>query len=284
MPAAPFKDKFVAFIDVMGFKSMIEAAERGEGRTLDEIEAILAELARRKDKAFFAEYGPQTCPAAPRLADDLDFEISQTSDCTIVSAEVSPAGIVNLVNHCWAIALTLLAKGVLVRGYITRGSIAHAGERFFGSGYHAALAGEPEVAAFARPGEKGTPFIEVDPAVRDYVAAQNEECVREMFGRYVHSDETVTAIFPFKRLAHSFIIAGFRAPAFNAEREKTANANLRNSLEAYKAGLMQHVNPDNDAAMRKVRHYLAALDAQIDVANETDAFIDGLGKRFPRPR
>lgn len=282
MFAPPFKDKFVAFIDVLGFKSMVEAAERGEGRTLLEIEEVLADLARRKDKAFYADHGPQICPDASRVADDLDFQISQTSDCTVVSAEVSPAGVVNLVNHCWAIALTLMARGVLVRGYVTRGAIAHDGERFFGSGYHAALAGEPEVSAFAGEGEKGTPFIAIDPAVRDYVKVEGDDCIGEMFGRYVHSDEVVTAIFPFKRLAHSFMIAGFGAPRFDAEREKTGNANLRRSLGAYKARIMEHVNPDNAVAMRKVRHYLAALDAQIEVSRETDSFIDSLSKPIGR--
>ncbi len=35
-----FKEKFVGFVDILGFKNMIEAAESGTGRTLDEIKAL----------------------------------------------------------------------------------------------------------------------------------------------------------------------------------------------------------------------------------------------------
>jgi len=41
-----FKETFIAFIDIFGFKSMIEAAERGEGQSLPEIFQLQAELGR----------------------------------------------------------------------------------------------------------------------------------------------------------------------------------------------------------------------------------------------
>jgi len=175
MLAPPFKDKFVAFIDVMGFKAMIEAAEKGEGRSLAEIEEILADLARVKDKTFYAESGPQICPMAKRSADHLDFEITQVNDCVVVSAEVSPAGVVNIVNHCWAIVLTLLARRSGSRLCHPGGHRSHRGP-LLRDGYHRALAGEPGAKAFAALDEKGTPFIEIDPVVRAHVDAEGDDC------------------------------------------------------------------------------------------------------------
>src|ERR1700742_680913 len=96
-----FKDKFVGFVDVLGFKSMIEAAEQGKGRSLEEIQALLDELGRTRSKEFFAQYGPQICPRSTCVRKDLDFEITQVSDSAIVSSEVSPAGVINIVNLCW---------------------------------------------------------------------------------------------------------------------------------------------------------------------------------------
>jgi hypothetical protein len=85
MTDTAFQDRFIAFIDVMGFKDMIEQAEQGEGRSVDEIREILETLANHKSKSFFQKHGPQLCPCSPRIDNHLAFEITQVSDCAIVS-------------------------------------------------------------------------------------------------------------------------------------------------------------------------------------------------------
>ena len=60
--------------------------------------------------------------------------------------------------------------------------------------------------------EKGTPFVEVGPEVVDYIKNQDDKCVREMFSRMVAGDGEVTALYPFKRLGHSFAIGGLGLP------------------------------------------------------------------------
>ena len=138
-----FKEKFVAFVDILGFKSMVEAAERGEGRPTAELLEILSSLERAKDKEFYVNDGPMICPDSSVVQKDLDFEITQISDCVIISAEMSHAGIINLISHCWAIAFSLLRKGVVLRGYITRGSVIHKGNLILGTGYQKAYQREP---------------------------------------------------------------------------------------------------------------------------------------------
>jgi hypothetical protein len=271
-----FKDKFIAFIDVIGFKEMIEAAESGRGRSIDEIDAILAELENAPLKAFVKRSGPKTCPNSPYVSKDLDLEITQVSDCVIASAEVSPAGVINLISHAWGAAIMLLTKGVMVRGYITRGNIQHEGTKFRGTGYHTAYAKEAGVSAFKREAdEKGTPFIEIDPSVTAYIDGLDDWCAKEMFGRYVKRDEEVTAIFPFQRLTHDFIIAGYGVK-FDPDRETRNNDNLRKLINKLKDTLLQYVDPSNESAMRKVRHYLDALDAQLVVCDRTDEVIERL--------
>lgn len=276
MTTPEFKDKFIAFIDILGFKQMIEAAEKGTGRSLGEIDELCAELGGPKNKARFEAHGPITCPQSARIQKGMDFEISQITDCAIVSAEVSPAGVMNLAHHCWVAAITLLTKGVMVRGYITRGKIFHEGMKIYGTGYHDAYNREAGVTAFKREAdEKGTPFVEIDPSVVSYVADETDACVREMFGRLVKTDGSVTALFPFQVLGNSWAI-GYGMPKLDLNEQKQKNANMRQQIEKLKMGLLKYVDPSNAGAMSKVTHYLTALDAQIAASHKSDEILDQL--------
>ena len=248
-----FKDKFVAYVDILGFKDIVSQVEAGTGRPPADLGAILDELARPRSRASLQKYGPITCPNSARIQQDLDFEATQVSDCAIVSAEISPAGVINLVAHCWQIALMLLTKGVLVRGYITRGRVNHRGYQILGTGYQNAYAREAGVTAFRQEAdERGTPFIEIDPAVCAYVQEETDPCVREMFGRKTKGDGEAVAIFPFQVLGHSFVIAG-GGHIFDPEVEKRGNDSMRRWITEFRANVLRHADPDNTRAMSKVR-------------------------------
>ncbi len=192
-----FKDKFVAFIDVLGFKSLVQAAESGTGMPLNELLDLLKALGSPQERARFDRRGPTICPESVYLQRNLDFQISQVSDCAIISAEISPAGVVNLGGFCWGVVLRLLQRGIMCRGYITRGLIFHTDQQVIGSGYQRACENEKNVNAFKREAnERGTPFVEVDRVVCDYVTQYGDCCVKEMFGRFVKDDGAVVALFP----------------------------------------------------------------------------------------
>lgn len=278
-----FQQKFVAFIDVMGFKSMVEAAERGEGRTVSEVREILDELAGAKNVDFIRKSGPKICPCSPRIRQDLAFEVTQISDCAVVSAEISPAGLINLVSHCWGAVIMLLTKGVMVRGYVTRGMIIHDGNFLMGTGYQTAYQREAGITAFKiEADEKGTPFVEIDPTVLDYVSEQEDSCVKEMFSRMVESDGEVSVLYPFKRLGHSFAIGGFGMPHFDAEKEKRQNDIVRQNIRKLIERVGANVDSANDAALRKTRHYVAALEKQLVACDRTDEAIDALSRPIGR--
>jgi len=284
---AVFKEKFIAFIDILGFKNHVEAAEKGDGLSLAELYDATDELGRLKTLAQIREYGPSICPESAHVAPDLDFQITQVSDCAIVSAEISPAGAINLVNHCWGAVLMLMTKGFMCRGFISRGLIHHTESRLAGSGYQNAYEKEQSTTAFAHEAdERGTPFVEIDDEVSQYIEQHGDVCVKRMFSRYVKSDGSVTAIFPFQRLGHQFVIGGQIGPyrqQFDPEKEKRSNDICRQSITSFKDQMMKYVDPANIGAMQKVRHYITALDAQLEACDRTDELIDALCRPIGRP-
>ncbi len=161
-----FKDKFIGFVDILGFKELVAHAEDGTGIPLTELLDILKTLGSSEDGQRFNQYGPTMCPESAYLQRDLDFQVTQISDCVIVSTEVSPAGAINLISYCWGAVINLLPKGIMCRGYITRGLVYHTDTQLVGSGYQEAYSKEGTVTAFKREAdERGTPFVEVDPTV-----------------------------------------------------------------------------------------------------------------------
>lgn len=271
-----FKDKFIGFVDILGWKEKVKAAEAGTGMSLTELKELLKEIGTPEDQKRFEKYVSTICPESTYIQRDLDFQITQISDCVVVSSEISPAGVINLVNHCWRAVIALLVKGIMCRGYITRGLIYHTSEpEMIGSGYHEVLYKEPKVSAFKRNAdERGTPFVEIDLSVCDYVRDHGDACVKKMFSRYVKEDVKVTALFPFQRLCHSFIIVDFLGHKFDPVKERQSNRNMRLMIENMKKSVMELVDHSKPDAVSKAEHYIAALDDQLEVCNKTDEMIN----------
>lgn len=284
MAEAIFTDKFIAFIDILGFKQMVEAAEAGTGMSLDELLSAVQELGRSEDQNRFEKHGPTMCPHSSFKNRSLDFKITQISDCVIVSSEVSPAGVLNLVSYCWGAVIQLLRKGIMCRGYITRGMIYHTEGQIIGTGYQKAYKSESQVTAFKRQAdERGTPFVEVDSVVCDYVLNHGDDCVKKMFERCVKSDGDVTALFPFKMLSHSFIIAGF-GHVFDPDKEKASNDKMRVGILKMIERVMALADNENPRALSKVEHYVTALKAQLEQCDKTDELIDCLNSPLQAER
>jgi hypothetical protein len=116
-----FKDKVIAFIDILGWSRLVENAETGRGLSLADLLKLLECLGTGNERAAFERTGPKWCPWARHQERNLDFQVSQVSDCAIVSAEISPAGVINLLAHCWSAVLQLLEHGIMCRGYVKIG-------------------------------------------------------------------------------------------------------------------------------------------------------------------
>lgn len=275
------KDKFIAYLDIVGFQSHVEKSETGAGVSISELREMVKTLGASEDQAHFEKYGPTTCPEAPRVQRDVEFRVTQASDCAIVSAEVSPAGAINLLAHCATACFALLTKGIMVRGYVTRGQILHTKDHQIGTGLNTAASRERNVAVFQENADdRGTPFIEVDPSIVKYVNSQSDDCVKMIFDRLVKNDGQLYAIFPFDRLNHSLVISGFGVK-FDPVKEKKQVDVVRGIIRRLKEQVERHTDMDNADAVRKGGHYLRVLDDQLVACDRTEEMIDLLCRPFP---
>lgn len=271
-----FSNKFVAFVDILGFKEMIKNSESGSGRDLTSILNLLQMLGNQELQEGVFKYGPSLCPCSDRITKDLDYRVTQISDCVIISAEKSPSGILQVIQHCWLTAFKLLNEGILCRGYVTMGSIFHAEGQVIGTAYNSAYEKERDVSVFRQHEEqKGTPFIELDTEVVKFISDTNDKCVLEMFGRMTKTHENLTAIFPFKVLQHSFLIG-----KKGESDEIAANEKVRQRI----INLIDRIltqTPTNPKAQEKISHYLAVLQDQLIACDKTDVMIRSLFSPFP---
>ena len=277
---AEFKEKFIAFIDILGFKQMVAKAEAGQGFSLTEITELVDLLGSSTKRSHFETDGPTCCPESPRIEKCIDFRLTQTSDCVIISTEISPAGAINLISHCWGAVIQLLQKGVMCRGYINKGLIHHTETHFIGTGYQKLVEAERKVSIFKRDADdRGTPFVEIDRTICEYVS-ECDTCVKEMFSRMTKSDGENAALYPFKRLSHSFTIGGFGG-TFDPDEERKSNDILRESIIAFRDKVTHLVDTGNPDAVRKSEHYIGALNDQLNACDETDEIINDLCAPFP---
>lgn len=272
-----FSNKFVAFVDVLGFKDMVRNAESGAGRSLTELMDLLQILGNPELQERVLKSGPTFCPCSAKMAEDLDYRVTQISDCVIISAEESPSGVLQVIQHCWLTTLNLLHKGILCRGFITRGSVFHTDRQVIGTAYINAYEKERGVSVFRQHEEqRGTPFIELASEVVEYVNNTCDQCVQKMFERMTKTHDGLTAIFPFKTLQHSFLI-GER----EEEVELAANEKVRQGIISLIDRILEQAAPDAKAE-EKISHYLAILQDQLAVCDNTDKIVRSLYSPFPR--
>ncbi len=257
-----FSHKIIAYVDILGWKQLVKSAEDGTGPPLAKLLSWLESLGTGKERASLAQTGPKCCPVAQFQERHLDFQVTQVSDCVILSAEISPSGVINLLWHSWRAVFQLLEHGILCRGYVKLGRIYHTERHVVGTGYQDAFEAERGVNAFrGEADERGTPFVQVDQAVTEFIDSCADPYVKDMFSRMTKRDGETVALFPFQRLARSFIVAGV-GRTFDAERERQSNANLRKRIERYRHAVESHIDHSRPDVERKSAHYLAALDAR----------------------
>lgn len=115
-----YKEKYVAFIDLLGFSHLVRASAESAPKQAAIIEAIK----RLKDTAC--------CNSA------IDLVITYFSDCLVLSSSRTPAGLFGILQSITTVAENLLVVNVLVRGGLTVGSIHHDSQFMFGPGMLAA--------------------------------------------------------------------------------------------------------------------------------------------------
>ncbi|WP_312599554.1 hypothetical protein, partial [Brevundimonas sp.] len=240
------------------------------GRSILELTAALGSAA---DTGKFVQSGPTTCPNSAHVDASLDFVVTQVSDCVIISAEVSPAGIANLTTHCFGVALRLIQLGVQCRGAIKRGQVYHTPDQIIGVAYQQAVNGEKATRALRLDeAEVGTPFIELDDAVVAYVRDETDECVRTMVGRVTTTDGEYTAVYPFKALMDKPFRTVVRQFPFDAEdwlfTVRRTLARHRTIRTTFQSAFDEATDP---RVNQKIQHYLTGLNHLIAQVERKEA-------------
>ena len=263
-------DKFVAFVDILGFQSKVEALERREGARLSDLLELCSKLSQEPLTKNVTDYGPIICPESRYKSRNLDYEVTQVSDCAVISIEVSPAGVINLMQHVSACVFSLMTKGFMLRGYVTRGNIHHRGSQFIGTGYQNAFRMEKEVKAFRVPLDEGsTPFVELDKSVVDYVKEETDQCVKEVFGRLTKEDaDGIAVVFPFQRLSD---LAGQNI--MNAETCRRSLRTIRRWLTDFLEKLNTQSPCTDLEANEKSRYYRRFLEEQMGECDRIEKFL-----------
>ena len=278
-----FKDSFVGFVDILGFKNLVEDAESGKGKTLSELLSIQSLLGSDKDMEDIRIDGPCVCPRASRNDPTAAFCLTQASDSVVVSTEVSPSGALTIINHCYRAACRLLKVGLMCRGYITRGPFYHTPGRFLGSGFHEAHRLEGDVSVFKQEAdERGTPFIEIAPAVCTFVDECGDDCVKEVFERLVKREGNVAAVFPFRMFSLAY------SPALGSSEDlKQARQSidiLRTSIRDLKTRVLDLIDKNNVSAVSKAKHYCRALDRELAACDRNEEMLTAIDQPFSAVR
>jgi len=124
--------------------------------------------------------------------------------------------------------------------------------------------------------ERGTPFIEVDAEVVSYVNSCGDACVMEMASRMMKSDGELSAIFPFQRLGHTFIVTGLEhlGLKFDPEKERRSVDNVRKNIREMKVRILRFTEGADASIGAKAQHYLRMLDVQLEICDKQDRNID----------
>lgn len=160
MQVEGYEKRFVAFLDILGFKELIKKIEkeRSDSQDYQRVKLILdflhdesVESNTHHDLLVYerTEHG--------LLEKELgDPRINYISDCVIISTEGTFDGFKALCNKVTKLSVQGATIGIYIRGGITYGNIHHHGPMLFGTAYQRALELE---------GEAGSPRVLIDDLV-----------------------------------------------------------------------------------------------------------------------
>lgn len=137
----------VAFLDVLGFKTVIEAAERDDSPEGLQFAALQNVITRQLDFVQ-TDGGGGAAFGLDRFPKDIDLRILHVSDSFVLSAPISserhPAysGMVAVAIKSIQLAHQLLKMGFLIRGGLAVGNVHRTESNIFGTGYQVAYATE----------------------------------------------------------------------------------------------------------------------------------------------
>ena len=147
-----FEDRVVAFVDILGFRNIVEGMAN-DPKSFELIRDVLKTIHRQErkissDRLALERASRQRKPRVVSLLPPSRTEMTAFSDCYVISDKVASGWKVLVVVQ--AIAVSLLYRGILLRGGIVRGKAYHSGSVLFGPGVISAYELEDKAAAYPR--------------------------------------------------------------------------------------------------------------------------------------
>jgi hypothetical protein len=149
-----YENRFVAFLDILGFKELVYKIE-SEGEESSDFKRVRSVLNFLHEESIESN-GQHDLPIYEQkegyiLEKELgDPRMSYISDCIIISTESSFDGFKSLCNKLTKFSTDIACDGIFLRGAVTHGKIYHHGPMLFGSAYQKAYELESEKAKHPR--------------------------------------------------------------------------------------------------------------------------------------
>jgi hypothetical protein len=191
-----YKHKFVAFIDILGFKALVENIE-GKAKTYDSDFKKVFSALNFLDNESTSSDGNHDLPVYD-LSDQGLIErelgnpvITYVSDCAVVSTDGTFDGFKGLCNKLTKFSTDLAADGIFLRGAVTYGKVFHTGRILFGTGYQNAFKLETTKAI--------NPRIIIDDSVLEFLRSYDGQFPLSNAGVRESGEDKIRylRIFPF---------------------------------------------------------------------------------------
>ena len=149
--ADKYEERYVAFIDILGFKELIASSVREDSDVSPSMIFNALDIRHQSiENNFFGLLG-MTTPSDQSI----DFQVHSFSDCVVASCRKTPLGLGLLLFFCWQISSDWLSKGFLSRGGLARGKLIHnpnegGAALIFGPAFNQAYKLESEIADLPR--------------------------------------------------------------------------------------------------------------------------------------
>lgn len=140
-----YQERFVAFIDILGFKDLVERSEN-EPHLLERLVAILDEV---NDYSSLQRSMDSTPNDKGKYFNGM-FRISTFSDSILISTKSDPLGLMLLLMIVTTMCNKLLHQGVLTRGAVSKGKMIHTERIAIGDGLIKAYQLESSTAIYPR--------------------------------------------------------------------------------------------------------------------------------------
>jgi hypothetical protein len=143
MAIEAYKNKFVAFLDILGFKQLISTIEEKSQTSFTDFNKVWSIL-NFLDRESIQSDGHHDLNVYEEKENSLSMSelgspiITYVSDCVVISTDGTFDGFKSICNKITKFSTDIAADGIFVRGAITYGKVVHTGRILFGTGYQKA--------------------------------------------------------------------------------------------------------------------------------------------------